>query len=79
MLIGESNSLEAIACMLLGVLCAYGCGRIHQWYKHSLERDRSFREGYSHGYHALFAYAARHTGRATSLPKADRPRPHSRP
>jgi hypothetical protein len=56
--------MQIIVYVLIAVLCAYGGGRIHGWYRHSMERDRSFREGYSHGYQALFALAARTTRRA---------------
>jgi hypothetical protein len=58
--------------VLISVLCAYGSGRIHQWYKHSMDRDRSFREGYSHGYRALFPLAARSTRSATGQDDPDR-------
>ncbi|MFI6073853.1 hypothetical protein ACIA5C_19995 [Actinoplanes sp. NPDC051343] len=61
MLTGDNSVFQLIACILISVLGAYGGGRIHQWYKHSMDRDRSFREGYSHGYHTLFAVAARNT------------------
>jgi hypothetical protein len=61
MLTGDNSVFQLIACILISVLGAYGGGRIHQWYKHSMDRDRSFREGYSHGYDSLFAVAARNT------------------
>ncbi|MEV6850610.1 hypothetical protein [Actinoplanes sp. NPDC051411] len=67
---GGNSALQIIAYVLASVLFAYGGGRVHQWYKHSMDRDRSFREGYSHGYHALFAVAARNTRL-----KSDRPGP----
>jgi hypothetical protein len=59
--IDDSSIFQIIACILISVLFAYGGGRVHQWYKHSMDRDRSFREGYSHGYHALFPVAARNS------------------
>ncbi|MCY1141761.1 hypothetical protein OWR29_27505 [Actinoplanes sp. Pm04-4] len=61
--IGNSGALHTIAYVLLSVLCAYGAGRVHQWYMHSMDRDKAFRDGYNHGYHALFRLAARR-GRA---------------
>ncbi|MGK5679765.1 hypothetical protein [Actinoplanes sp. URMC 104] len=57
--IGNSSALQMIVYIVLSVLCAYGGGRIHQWYMHGMERDRAFREGYNHGFHALFHLAAR--------------------
>lgn len=63
----EAHILPIIAYMLISMLCAYYSGRVHQWYMHSMDRDRSFREGYNHGYHALFPVAAR-----SAPPAADR-------
>jgi hypothetical protein len=63
-----NSAFQIIAYALVLVLCAYGGGRVHQWYKHSLDRDQSFREGYNHGYHALFALAARNTRSAVHAP-----------
>lgn len=57
--IGYDSTLHIIAGLVLAVLCAYGGGRVHQWYTHGMERDRSFRDGFNHGYHALFPLAAR--------------------
>jgi hypothetical protein len=57
--IGNSGPLQIIAYVVLAMLCAYGGGRIHQWYMHGMDRDRAFRDGYAHGYHALFPFAAR--------------------
>ncbi|MCM4081233.1 hypothetical protein [Paractinoplanes hotanensis] len=68
--IGNSGSLQIIACVVLSVLGAYGAGRIHQWYMHGMDRDRAFRDGYAHGYHALFHLAARGSG---SMPGPDGP------
>jgi hypothetical protein len=65
--------LQILACALVSVLCAYGGGRVHQWYMHSMDRDQSFRDGYNHGYRALFAIAARN-----SRPSADSPIPTDR-
>jgi len=55
------SALQIIVYTVISVLCAYGVGRIHEWYKHSMDRDRSFREGYNHGYHTLFPFATRGT------------------
>jgi hypothetical protein len=55
------SAFHTIVYVLVSMLCAYGGGRIHEWYKHSMDRDRSFREGYNHGYRTLFSVAARTT------------------
>jgi hypothetical protein len=68
---GDSSAIQIIAYILVSVLCAYGGGRAHQWYKHSMDRDRSFREGYSHGYHALFSVAARNARAEGDGPEPD--------
>jgi hypothetical protein len=57
--IGNNGYLQIIAGVVLMMLSAYGGGRIHQWYMHGMDRDRAFREGYAHGYRALFPFAAR--------------------
>jgi hypothetical protein len=62
--IGDSV-LHIVVYGAISIWCAYGIGRVHQWYRHSMERDRSFREGYNHGYRALFPLAAR-DGRPTA-------------
>jgi hypothetical protein len=63
-----SNAFHIIAYILISMLFAYCGGRIHQWYMHSMDRDRSFREGYNNGYHSLFAVAARNTQSTPDLP-----------
>jgi hypothetical protein len=65
------SAFQITAYIAISVLCAYGVGRIHEWYKHSMDRDRSFREGYNHGYHALFPLAARGTRPAADLTGLD--------
>ena len=71
--IGNSGFLQTIAWVVLSMLCAYGGGRLHQWYMHGMDRDRAFREGYAHGYQALFPLAARGS-RRTAGPKRPEPR-----
>jgi hypothetical protein len=41
------------------IFCAYTGGRVHQWYRQSLERDTAFREGYDQASRALFPLASR--------------------
>ncbi|GAA1628806.1 hypothetical protein [Actinoplanes couchii] len=53
------NVTEIVACIMISALIAYLGGRIHQWYRLGLERDRSFRDGYQHGYRAFFVMASR--------------------
>ena len=64
--IGDSI-LHIVGYGAIAIWCAYGIGRVHQWYRHSMERDRSFREGYNHGYQALFPLAARDGRSAADL------------
>jgi hypothetical protein len=37
----------------------YAAGRIHQWYRTSLERDQAYRDGYDTATRSLFSVAAR--------------------
>jgi hypothetical protein len=69
----SDSALQIIGCGVLSVLCAYGAGRIHQWYEHSMDRDRPFRDGYNDGYSALFPLAAR--GRWLATDPTTRPEP----
>ncbi|GIF24122.1 hypothetical protein BJ973_007605 [Actinoplanes tereljensis] len=69
MLTVGNNAIQIIAYILVMMLCAYGGGRVHQWYKHTMDRDQSFRDGYNHGYRALFALAARRARPKAALPK----------
>jgi hypothetical protein len=61
------SAFQIIVYIVISALCAYSVGRIHEWYKRSMDRDRSFREGYNHGYHALFPLAAQGTSPASDL------------
>jgi hypothetical protein len=60
--------------VMLAIICAYSCGRLHQWYRHSLERDEAFREGYSHASYALFPLATRAGADAPPQPVLQRTR-----
>ncbi|WP_433793514.1 hypothetical protein [Actinoplanes sp. CA-252034] len=55
----DSSALQIIGCIAISALASYGGGRFHQWYKLGLDRDRSFREGYRHGYQTLFPLVSR--------------------
>jgi hypothetical protein len=50
----DSSTLQIIGCIVISAVASYAGGRFHQWYKLGLDRDRSFREGYRHGYQTLF-------------------------
>jgi hypothetical protein len=57
----REHASQILVCALVAVLCAYYGGRVHEWYLTCMDRDRSFREGYNHGYRALFARVAHHS------------------
>jgi hypothetical protein len=43
----------------LAVSAGYAGGRLHQWYRHALERDNAWRDGYDQASGTLFKVAAR--------------------
>jgi hypothetical protein len=54
-MIAPGNSFIQIALALAFVIASgYASGRIHQWYKHGLERDDAFREGYNEASRSMF-------------------------
>lgn len=55
----DSSTFQIIGCTVISALASYAGGRFHQWYKRGLDRDRSFREGYRHGYQTLFPLVSR--------------------
>lgn len=63
---------------ILAASVGYACGRVHQWYRHALERDEAWRDGYDQASGTLFKTAARvmrrkpgeHTG---DIPLARKP------
>ncbi|MCA2214094.1 hypothetical protein [Jidongwangia harbinensis] len=68
------NNLLQIALALAFVIASgYASGRIHQWYRHGLERDHAYREGYNHASHSMFTMAlqARSTPAAADLAPAE--------
>jgi hypothetical protein len=65
------NNLLQIALALAFVIASgYASGRIHQWYRHGLERDHAYREGYNHASHSMFTMALQARGHtiATGTP-----------
>ncbi|MEV6350482.1 hypothetical protein [Actinoplanes sp. NPDC051851] len=75
---GDTSAFQTIAIIAISALSAYSGGRFHQWYKHGLDRDRSFREGYTHGYRTLFPLASRSIHPTESTPGPSTPGPSSR-
>ena len=55
----QVNILQITLALLMMICSAYAGGRVHQWYRHSMERDAAFREGYNHASESLFPLAAR--------------------
>jgi hypothetical protein len=49
--------------VILMIVIAYTAGRVHQWYRHSLERDLAYREGYNQASQTLFPLAVRKPSR----------------
>ena len=56
----------------MGIFSAYAAGRVHQWYRHSFEREAAYRDGYNQASEALFHLAIR------TLPAGSSLRPHDR-
>lgn len=62
-MIAPGNNLIQIALALAFVIASgYASGRIHQWYRHGLERDHAYREGYNHASHSMFTMALQARG-----------------
>jgi hypothetical protein len=50
---------------------AYSAGRVHQWYRHTFEKDVAYREGYNQASRTLFHLAVRNpSGKGTVPPAA---------
>ena len=43
----------------LVIFVAYAAGRVHEWYRHSYEREQAYRDGYDRASHSLFQVATR--------------------
>ena len=52
-------ALQVMLAVAIVIFTAYAAGRVHQWYRHSFEREVAFREGYNQASHALFHLAVR--------------------
>jgi hypothetical protein len=67
-----NSELQIMLGLAFMVACSYAAGRLHQWYKHALDRDSAFRDGYDRASRSLFAYATRAVrGLVTSRPASE--------
>ncbi|HET6534369.1 MAG TPA: hypothetical protein VFH03_27625 [Actinoplanes sp.] len=54
-MIAPGNSfIQLVLALAFVIASGYASGRIHQWYKHGLERDDAFREGYNEASRSMF-------------------------
>jgi len=54
-----NNLLQVALALAFVIASGYASGRIHQWYKHGLERDQAYREGYNQASRSMFDMAIR--------------------
>ena len=54
-----NGTLMAVLLVAFVASTGYAAGRIHQWYRTSLERDQAYRDGYDTATRSLFSLAAR--------------------
>jgi hypothetical protein len=54
-----STTLQIALAVIFVIATAYAAGRVHQWYRHTFERDVAYREGYNQASRTLFHLAAR--------------------
>lgn len=66
-MIAPGNSfLQLLLALAFVIASGYASGRIHQWYKHGLERDHAFREGYDQASQSMFDMVTRAAPRRTA-------------
>jgi hypothetical protein len=54
-MIAPGNSfIQLLLALAFVIASGYASGRIHQWYKHGLERDHAYREGYDQASQSMF-------------------------
>ena len=58
-----NNFIQLILALAFVIASGYASGRIHQWYKHGLERDHAYREGYDQASQSMFDMVTRSTPR----------------
>lgn len=69
-----NDIIQILLALAFVIASGYGCGRIHQWYKHGLERDHAFREGYDHASRSMFDLALQTRSTPPAAPRrADDP------
>jgi hypothetical protein len=54
-----NGTLLTVLIVVFGLSTGYAAGRIHQWYRTSLDRDEAYRDGYDTATQSLFSVAAR--------------------
>ena len=75
-----NDIVQIVLALAFVIASGYSLGRIHQWYKHGLERDGAYREGYNHASRSMFDLAVRSrsgkvTHPVTPIPTARTPNP----
>ncbi len=59
-MIAPGNSfIQMLLALAFVIASGYASGRIHQWYKHGLERDHAYREGYDQASQSMFDMVTR--------------------
>ncbi|GAA2548175.1 hypothetical protein GCM10010435_16970 [Winogradskya consettensis] len=59
MTVPGNNLIQAVFALAFVIASGYAAGRIHQWYKQGLDRDRAYRTGYDRASHSMFDMAIR--------------------
>jgi len=65
-------AVQVMLAITLVIFSAYASGRVHQWYRHSYEREVAYRDGYNQASQSLFHMATR------GIPPASPPRTDER-
>ena len=52
-----NDFIQILLALAFVIASGYAAGRIHQWYKHGLERDDAFRNGYNEASRSMFDMA----------------------
>lgn len=74
---GNQILTTGLGMLMLIILCYVG-GRLHQWYKHTMDREEAFRDGYNTATRSLFSLATRigrelNVARSSSVQRAFEP------
>lgn len=71
-MIAPGNSLiQALFALAFVIATGYASGRIHQWYRHGVERDQAYRSGYNLASNSMFDLALRKRTETSPAPAAD--------